>query len=668
MRTMEWLAQNPSTSRSADKTPAITFRPNQDSLETPIEESPLVETPTAPSPTPLSNRPQVDNTTSNRINHDGNHIDSRGDRNSNLWNLPGSRFHGYQQTLDIDAHEPDSGQILEKYFWIPPQPPLQGPQDASIPILPQASAITTSSLIRVPGNKRNSMKHLPAPELALPPELGGTPYNPSSIPLYEPHQLPYRRGRDVTQTRDERTLERPASPKSRNASRTGRPLDRLSSDTEHPNFSKSMERLESFSRNQISSVNDWSRSERPKTPKSRPSSRMGRPSTTPTKYAVTMNKDSDSGTTLPTDSSIFSNSTRNAPSDTFSTSTGSFERKTREHGTIRPCPRAGAHSRSRNIAGLDSGRPQSRTHSSTRQIDGSVSHVEPDESRTMVWSELSKLVGEVLQRPSTSNASRGRQRGLSDNVYTVPRSSQSEIRATRRASQARHRVMSQDRQTNTGSQIDRSAGSQVPGHEDSYAPGDEIVAEIIFHGQGCPTHSHHHQSTPSRIGTNSQVDSKQRSRTTSMSREPPHHNQDYSPQTKPRQQQTPRTPVGSASAKKHLLVRHRSDQNDLDAVIMSKGSSISRLTSRQTATGSCPPIEGVTNTRTITAKHASPAHTPPRVFEPTTPKAMKLDRVPDDEVQEPAIDIVQSDDFMVPKSYVSDPSSKALKRARSAVW
>lgn len=678
-RTIEWLAQGPFTSNAADNaavqqpgrstragkatsrrhiqlSPILCSQLNEEDLllETPIDESPLVGTPTAPSPTPLSRRPQVNDPSSIQDDYQ---------------NQPA----GYQVDGDGDPLEPDSGQISEKYFWLPPQPHHYSPVNATIPVFPSVSPITKSSLLRISGNKRNSMKHLHAPEVALSPELDGMLHIAKSTSACEPQEAPHIRGRNSTQASDNRAPGRPASPKSRNASRTGRPLDSVrSSDAQQADFSGTIERLESFAR-PTSAMDDQYRHDKPQTPKSRSASRIGRSSTTPPKRDNIIRRDSDFETPTLTNPSIFSNSTRNTQSDAFSTSTGSIERKAREPGTIRPCPRAGARSRNRTIGGADPGRTRSRTGSSTRKSEESAPHIEPDESRTLVWSELSKLVGEVLQRPKSRDISRGRQRTPSDSSPAVLRDTHSEIRGVRENSRADHRVLSQDRDANMRSRGRQSGALRVAGvesnagREDPHGSEDEIVAEVIFHGRGCPTHSHRQQLTPSRTGTSSQVEKGERLRPASMSRKPQTQDQSYSPRTS-QKQYTSHMPKGTASPNKPSLSRCLSEHNKFEASITSKMSTISKLDARQAASGSCPPIEGMARRMVTTkAKQGSPAPTPPRVFEPTTPKAMKLDRIFAADV-EPISKIVLSDDLMVLKSYGADVRRMPLRRPRSAVW
>lgn len=685
-RTKEWLAQGPFTSNSADDevvekpgTPAIDSRvkPIKQSqplpiviprlsekflpLETSIDESPLVATPTAPSPMPYSRRTQIDNSFRNGKEDQTQRAESRNDENLN------------QLTSS------DSGQISEKYFWLPTQPDFQHPMDAVNTAFHAVSPITKSSLLRIPGNKRHSMKHLTAPELALSPELDGTLYNAEPNSLRESQEASHRRtrGRNSTQNGDDPALQRPASPKSRNASRTGWPLDRRSSDAKQADLSGTLERLDSLLRKPSSSIGDQYRHARPRTPTSRPASRIGRASTTPSRRDITIGKDSDFETPIFANSSIFSEITRNSQSDTLSMSTGSLERKSREPGTIRPCLRAGPRSRNRTITAADSSHTQSRTASLTRREKDGAPHIELDESRTMIWSELSKLVGEVLQRPKSSDASSDRQQVPLDNFPMTLRHSQSGVRGVRGTPREDRRVVSQDRQADMRSRTERSTVSRMTGVESTterrgaYGSEDEIVAEIIFHGQGCPTHSHRHQTTRSRVGTPGQVEASKNSMPVSMSNAA--HRQTQGPAHSPRgasQRQcvSRSTPMENTSLKKTpSLGRLRSEQNNLGPVINPKISAMPKWSSRQAASGSCPPIKRPARRTITTIKHVSPAPTPPRVFEPTTPKAMKLDPGFDADV-ELATRIVRNDDLMMLKSHNTEISRTALRRPRSAIW
>lgn len=684
-RTMEWLAQglfmsNPADDEVVEKpgTPAIDgkFKPTKQSqplsiitpslsdkfppLETPIDESPLVATPTAPSPTPYSSRPRIDNSFKNGYGDQTECADSRIDE-------------------DFDQRtSPDSGQISEKYFCLPPQIDFQHPIDAANTAFHALSPITKISLLRIPGNKHYSMKHLPAPELALSIELDGTLDKAEPRLLRESREASHKRarGRNDTQNGDDPALQRPASPKSRSASRTGKPLDRWSSDTKQADLSGTLERLDSLLMKKSSSTGDKYCYDRPRTPTSRPASRMGRASTTNSRRDTAIRKDSDFGAPMFANSSIFSEITRNSQSDTFSMSTAPLEHKFREPGTIRLCPRAGTRSRNRTITAADSDRTQSRNTSLTRREKDDTPHIEPDESRTMIWSELSKLVGEVLQRPKSSAVSRGRQQAPSDSFPVTLRHSQSEVRGVRGAPREDRRVVSRDRQADIKSRTEWSTIPRMTRVESTtergraYGSEDEIVAEIIFHGQMCPTHSHHHQPTHSRVGTPGQVETSDSPMQASMPKTAHRPTQGSARlrEASQRQYVSRGNHLESASLKKApSLGRLRLEQNSLGPVIKPKVSALPKWSGRQAASGSCPPIERPARRTTKTIKHASPAPTPSRVFEPTTPKAMKLDRGFDADV-EPATSIVRNDDLIMFKSHNTDISTMALRRPRSAVW
>lgn len=643
---------------------------------TPIEdsESPTIATPTAPSPTPFSQRPRVDMPTKEQV------------RTPYLRHEPVQRYQnmlGENQPiveLSATAPSPRSGQISEKYFWLPPQPTFKSPLEANYPILPPVSPTVLSSLIRLPGDNRNSMKTLPHPERAISPEVDQ--YRSSSMDERPPQSRVKASTLNNTSSRnkDGAAPVRPSSPKSRNASRTGRPIEHHASGAEQPDLSDMIDRLEAFVRRPGSAMDDHHehsqepRQGRPRTPKDCPASRTGRP------HIVTQLLDdriaSGPRGTLPLTASpsIFSDTIAPSKSD-VSMGNRSTSRKTGEPGTIRPCPRAGARSRNRSITAPDVGHSRSRSGSATQPSGDHVAHIEPDETRTMVWSELSKIVGEVLDRPGSRNASRGRQRvasrSTSANPPVVARASRSENRGIHSAPHSGRRVVSQDRHVVSqdrhgvirsqplGSAVFRNtaAGASAEPKTSPYNPDDEIVAEIIFHDRGCPTHSQ--RQTP---GTGNPTPSQVTNPTSPPSatqRNNSRQGQERRSRASPRKDSLPRKPpVGRPPSRQSAACGDRGSTFKAPAPL----NTMSRFNSNE----SCPTLDGA-SIHTITSTGGSPATPPSRPFEPTTPKAMKLD--PEfGTIVTSVSDPTGSGDFSRLKSLQTELVGIGLERPRSAVW
>lgn len=600
------------------------------SSATRVNESPLASAPIAPSPTPSARKrhikkPESDKSKVRReVLYPHNHATS---------DYPSS--YGIDTWVDQQAAyamSPSSGQISEKYFWLPPQPTFKSPKQANFPALPPVSPIVASSLLKLPGGNRKSMSHLPAPEVALSPELNGSLASSNIGSFSEQHGKSNVRNRHNTQDRDSPAPQRPESPKSRNASRTGRPLDRRPSEVEQSDLSGMLERWEALAIRPGSSMDSHndipeSRQGRPRTPRSRPASRSRRPSATPHTHEANVRNVSHTRQPIAASSSIFSEATTQGKSDVLAVNTRTYDRKGREPGTIRPCPRAGVRSRNRSITGTDSGNSRYRSVSITQRIDDPTSHIEPDDTRTAVWSELSKLVGEVLERPKSRDVSRGRQRVLNRSASVeIPMAlgaTRSGSRDVYSAPRIDHRVASQDRHANTGSRQGRSiissnmASESVQGLSNPYNPEDDIIAEIIFHNQGCPAHSHH-RLTPSGSRSRSQVSNTASppSFPRSVSRQNHGHNS--------RASQRQYTPQGSrkSSSQKPSIHRNRS-QSDLGVVNAPREHTPLKERSHIGINDSCPAMDGA-SIHTITSGVGSPATPPLQIFEPTTPKAMKL--------------------------------------------
>lgn len=663
--------------------PIIIPNPNQQylALATPIDESPVIATPTAPSPTPFSTRPQIDNYQHNDEDYRAAGTHSRADTTSEYLDFYNDNIWVDQSAPKTHAISPSSGQVSEKYFWLPPQPTFKSPRDANFPVLPPVSPVAAVSLLKMSGNDQNSMKHLPAPELALSPELDGAYPAPSFGSFSAIHGGPDEKHIPYERAVESPAPPRPASPKSRNASRTGRPLDRRPSDVDQPDLSGMIERLESLARRPGSSMDvnhdaahDY-RQGRPRTPKSRPASHAGKPPGTPQHRESALGKASHSVIPTYASPSGFSEATIQGHPDIQSTTPRSYDRRVREPGTIRPCPRAGARSRNRSITGTDVNQTaRSRSGSVTNRVNDKAPHIEPDETRTMVWSELSKLVGEVLQRPKSRTVSRGRQptadRSMSADVPLAVRTARSENRGVHSAPRIDQRVASQDRHAMMGSRHGRSVTSHNPatgpmeGPISPYNPEDEIVAEIIFHHHGCPTHSHRQQPTPSSAGTPSQMGNPNSPPSVPRNASRPNQGQDSRASQRPLA-----APRKSSSPPKPNLSRHQSQQNGFGFVKSPKAPTPLTLSTRQDSSESCPTLDG-TSIHTITTQNGSPATPPLRVFEPTTPKAMNLEH-PDfgaAAALTPSSDPTGSGDFALLKSLGADLLGIAPDRPKSAVW
>lgn len=639
---------------------------------TPIEESPGVATPTCPSPTPFSDRPMVNvlgsRPTKEHVNTPFPRDDST-ERDVRAW--------AGQTSINSPppcTESPSPDHLTEKYFWLPTQSALKSPMEMRFPQHyppPSPAAVTPvpSSLIRIPPKERHAAKSPLAPK------------SPRSVKSSGSSQLG-RHGRqrgkaslagstDDTNQPDDNAPPRPSSPKSRNASRTGRPLDRRASEIEQPDLSDMIGKLESLVRRPGSAMDsrpsdfEQPRQGRPRSPKSRNASRTGRHVQTPQLEGRAGNI-SRVEYPLTASPSIFAEITARPHSAVLMQGEAQAGRGSFDQGTIRPCPRAGAQSRNRPLSGAGMSHTHSRSGSTSRVSAEPVPHIEPDETRTMVWSELSKIVGEVLDRPQSRGASRGRQpassRATAAGGMGPNRTTRSESRGPQAIPHMDQRFASQDRRGVAGPANVRTIPAPNGVHSPPYNSDDEIVAEIIFRSQGCPTHSQLNsqgQSTPSQAGN-------PKSPPSSLSRGNSSQEKSTNSRLSQRKNGTPQTHNIQRQGSWPPKLTHDRRPPQPGSLGSHVGPLALNTRGRTESSDSCPTMDG-SSVHTLTTPKGSPATPPSRFFEPTTPKAMKLD--PDfDTVLTSSSDPASGGNFPHIDALGNELLGLGLARPRSAVW
>lgn len=647
-----------------------------------IEESPTVPTPTAPSPTPLSVRPKISTLGSKQGNDHVStpypHDDSTMERlTPDHLSIIGGNLHVPNEHGISDATSEDNDRLSEKYFFRPPQTLIATPRDPWAMFAPVSPSFK-GSLIRYSGSERETRK-IPSVEDRLSPGQSefssGTSIRSSRSGRTNGSKLSGHASTKSEATKAEGPAPpRPSSPKSRNASRTGRPLNRRDSEIEQPDLTGMVQRLEAISRRTESPMNrhydyeEADRQGRPRTPRSRNASRTGRPLDTDQIVDERMFNLSRTSIPIAASPGVLAGGIDRPASDIFRR----MNQRLLKNGDARPTSRA--EQSSAPMSGSIFGHPRSQSVNAAQpaNADAIIPHVEPDESRTLVWSEISKIVGEVMERPISRSASRGRQpliRGSSSSVGPNSRPARPESRGLPSASLGHQRFGSREGRgprDNTPASQTMSPMSQMNGTPGSVVPyhPDEIVAEIIFHAPGCPTHSHSHRNTPtqSHVGTPSQVNQ-------------PSAQQWNNP--RPRQMSNSRLNQRINSASNH---RGSSSPNrwpvtsppptgDVEEMEISifKAPTPLVASDRGESTDFCPPMSG-SSIHTIGSPNGSPATPSPRVFEPTTPKAMTLNSdfgtilsAVSDPVNTGTIDSLKS----LGNQLVSDIG---LDRPKSAVW
>ncbi|PSR97173.1 hypothetical protein BD289DRAFT_426626 [Coniella lustricola] len=600
--------------------------------DSPTDDDPGVESPTCPSPTPLHQRPNI-------ASPDFESRDYIGATSKLQPHILDGRVSVDQPT--VTHVSPSSGRLSEKYFWLMSEPPpLRSPMEARFPDIyppssPRLAAPIPSSLVNInlpnagEGNsllaagKRGSLhKRLLSRSDSMSQDFEETV--PRSDNKSQQTNLP----------------PRPASPKSRNASRSGRPLERHTSDENKPDLNQIDQRLVALARRPGSAmesnhdVNDGPRQGRPR---SRRSSLINqfeqvvwdqearKPSVqSPLSHGSTLHG-VNSASAAPMQEipftaspSVSTDAISRPQSDIFKNREHNLRQDSRKPALARNDTRGFAPAEDWPSGDKISVVPQANTSGTLVPSQKIEAHIEPDHTRTLVWSELAKMVGEVLHHPNARDESRGRH-------MSVDRLAATEAPMTRRVSPPEsngvhsppgsvHRLISQDRD---GSQRpirtilapDAQNASSV-----QYNPDDEIVAEIIFHPHNRPGHGR----------ANSQA-------------RPPIVQQGYSnsemlatsPPTVPckdtvSQANVPHT--GRAASLGPLPAANtvsRPSQSPIAETSLNKIQRLSGLKTRPRSVVSSPPHEATSSRReTVTKLYA--ASPPPRLFEPTTPKAMAL--------------------------------------------
>ncbi|ROW02832.1 hypothetical protein VSDG_01619 [Cytospora chrysosperma] len=574
-------------------------RTTSTSHTTPIAESPLIPTPTAPSPTPLSARPNFvvsDNRPS------AGHVDtpnSQGDGIAVKRPVIGGSASKPSDTPIGDTPISDTPlssysdleHLSEKYFWPSSDIPLEIPMEAPLRTptrgllfpafpAPPESPTVPSSLVRcvnsddrpravAPRSKRSS---------SAKPERSSSPWR-SRQPRDGEIAVPARPA-----TTNDHTPMRPASPKSRNASRSGR-HEQHGYEAEDPDIAVMAERLETLRRQTQSATaqrqdrNETPADGRPKSPKSRNASRSGRPSDMDFSF-------------MERDLYRYHGSISMGVSDSVLGSE-----------ILRPLSDILARGQSLAFGGSAQSASdtchRSQVEHHLKSIHTSGAHVEPAESRTMLWSEISRMVGEHMGRPDSQEDTRGRQRSAS--VAPI------QTNQGKREALTKVRAASTQTRPESGGAI-RSV--REPSMGAPADPDDEIVAEIIFRRPGFPTQTS--RSNSRGAGTPDRPASGRASRRDSSR---------PGPDDKPVQGKKASSTLGKDGDEP--LVASET-QRECNLTCLPPSAPLApQVTGEGPSETSLPDLSG-SSVQTLNSDKTSPLTPSPRYFEPRTPKAMVL--------------------------------------------
>lgn len=641
--------------------PESNFYRHQPSRDSPVEESPSIETPTCPSPTPFDQRPKVISP-SPALNSLEHHIDTPYPRDETEQQGPqvlGGRVSMDQQGPSVAS--PGSVCMPDKYFGRATQPPLRSPMESRFPhVYPPASpsmvAPVASALINFHlKDKRGPRSH----------------FNSNRQSQTDDAIHPTHADRAISrqdQTMDEESSEgrdqdvvppRPSSPKSRNASRTGRQGDRRPSDLNQADLSGLGDRLESMMRRPGSAMDSRSNAAgdvRHDRARSR-ESRSVRPGGTPQTFDERSGNVSDTEISFMASHEILSETIIRPQSDILKSRAQALSRNAERQMTTSPRPLGLDNPRAKSSMGQIC----SRAGSMTNLHKNSKPHIEPDESRTLLWSELSKMVGEVLHQPTSRDVSRGRQqhaqRPVASRLPTTSRPARAESHGGRALPAADESFASRERRESTDHQSIRTilAPDAAQGQVPSYDPDDEIVAEIIFHSHGRQNHNQTDtpgQPTKSRSPPSTQrgVSRQNSVKNTHLNRRP----REATPQTR-RQLSSPQISTNG----------RRSVQDGFGEIKVYKAPTPLSKQTRRDSGNSCPTLDGA-SVHTITTPSCSPLTPAARIFEPKTPKAMTLG--PDYGILSSVSDPHTHGAFPPLDAMENELAAAEIVRAKSTLW
>lgn len=552
------------------------FKTTSSTHNTTVAISPGIPTPTAPSPTPQSKRPQLPIPGSQPAEEQ---IESPCPIED--YYTQTGRFISGNVMVSSEEEQDEQEVGPEKYFWMPSSSLLDSTSKPSrwaspqMP-LPPASPVVPGSLVRyasrVSKKHGSSIHRDPSPESEKSPSASGRSFQ--SERGGRPSKS--KTGPTRPATANGVAPVRPSSPKSRNASRSGRQERRDSEATEDSDIAVMVERLEALRRRTQSAMsqrqehNGTPAQDRPRSPKSRNASRSGRPIDIDQAMLERALNLSRGSIPIGASDSVLAATIPRPQSDILAK-----DQRLANGSSGRP------PSRNHHNHLVDPERPSSRKEGVLNRIGSPVAHIEPEESRTMLWSEISKIVGEHVGRPESQEAPRGRQRNESvSSIQARP--------GSRGVPSGGRNAPSQTRQPN-GVPI-RSV--RYPSQGPPANPDDEIVAEIIFHRPGGPAQTSRSNSTEAVVGD------------TASGRNSRQSQDGGSGPTKDGVSSSPLTKV--EGPKPNLPPDHiKSSSGDV-------------------STSTLPDLSG-TSVHTLNSAKMSPTTPPPRSFEPSTPKAMVLE-------------------------------------------
>ncbi|KAK7912030.1 carbon-nitrogen hydrolase [Apiospora marii] len=464
----------------------------QDAANGVTDVSPGVPTPTGPSPTPLSVRPRfgepeppvtaVKKTQSRAAHVDTPHPNAKPTGDARIFGGHVLISHElFTPTTPFEEQTPAS----PRYFWLPDEHMLKSPLGRRDWTPALSESPTYNFRTPLASQYRNS-NYTIAGQPAVPKEIRK---GNSSTPNPKP-QDSVQNGSDSQQaggsSSDENQPARPASPKSRNASRTGRGERSDSSLSQRPDVNALSQRLESMSfragsaaaERTNNSSGDDSQPERPSSPKSRNASRS-RPLLTAEDLIAETRQGNLSR------NSITLGANQNVPMSMFNTTGGD---------SPRPGSRAGHHGRSNSITD----RPGSRNGDVWNRVTQS-SRADRPPSRSMYRSQAPNIPEAMSEGAPSRTTSRGRQPDVVEGPM-IDDGSMPRGRPREQRSMSNHGVHEpfETEITRVSPDCPVHGAHNHDASPPQPTPQDIVETEIVRTSPSCPVHGHHRQASASR--------------------------------------------------------------------------------------------------------------------------------------------------------------------------
>ncbi|KAK8859314.1 Protein N-terminal amidase [Apiospora arundinis] len=593
--------------------------------------SPGVPTPTGPSPTPQAVRPYFEGSES-PIKSAQQHAHHVATPHPNAKPTGDTRIFGGHVLISHDLFTPttpfeDQIPASPRYFWMPDEHMLKSPMGRREWTPANAESATYNFKTPLAAQRRHSHYAIAEQPMETSEETQGRSQSARLDDHVSDADNSDSQKANVSSSDEEQPL-RPASPKSRNASRTGR-LERSDSSLSHrPDVNVLSKRLESMSfrpgsaaaeRETISSSDD-SQPDRPSSPKSRNASRS-RPMLSAEDLIAEHRQGSVSRNSMTAGISLDKADKPQVPLSMFNKANS---------GSPRPGPRAG-YGRSNSITDRAMGRPGSRGGDPwNRMAQGS--RIERPQSRSMHSAQAPNIPEAMSDGAPSRTQSRGRlpdiEGPITDGNRIVPPERSQSRRGWNRPDESIPRGRTREQRSMSNHAVHGAHGP--------------FETEITRISPNCPVHGSHHDEASQPTPTPQDIVETEIIRTSPSC---PVHGQGHE------------HGHGNSSSSRQPTGRVSGVTTPPETRSMSRNGNVTSPDPQ----AAVPALRG-SSVKTIITPKDSPA-TPP--YEPRTPKAMVLLPGDDDLIPQTALTapIIQN-----MKCVEKETLNGGIMRPKSAVW